>query len=322
MYMLTESAVTIFSRGKPHTFDRSDIDHETWAEVMDCLHHEAWGEAVDLLSPTKQVENFFEACGNVVVRDGQVLYNGEPIDSYATRKVLEFAREGLPFMPLLKFIDRVMQNPSYRAVQELYAFLEAGQLPLTPEGMFLAYKKVRKTEDGRYVDIHSGKFDNSPGVTVSMPRNMVDENPDRTCSAGLHVCSHSYLPHFGRGVWDVVVVVEVDPADVVAVPTDYDNAKMRVCKYRVLHELEGYKEDRNIFEDEPLWSDDENENEQETPAGEWIYRDEDESIRPQHENALVQVKLREGSIGPVVTADIWYWGINGHAGDIVAYRYV
>jgi hypothetical protein len=28
--------------------------------------------------------------------------------------------------------------------------------------------------------------------------------------------------------------VEVNPADVVAIPVDYNNAKMRVCKYKVL----------------------------------------------------------------------------------------
>jgi len=28
--------------------------------------------------------------------------------------------------------------------------------------------------------------------------------------------------------------VKIDPADVVAIPTDYNNAKMRICKYEVL----------------------------------------------------------------------------------------
>ncbi|UQJ95396.1 rIIB protein [Klebsiella phage CPRSB] len=84
-----------------------------------------------------------------------------------------------------------------------------------------------------YKDLATGKFDNSPGVTVSMPRNMVDEDKTRTCSTGLHVAAKSYLPHYGGGVGRVIQV-KVDPADVVAIPVDYNNAKMRVCRYKVM----------------------------------------------------------------------------------------
>jgi hypothetical protein len=33
------------------------------------------------------------------------------------------------------------------------------------------------------------------------------------------------------------MIVAVDPKDVVAVPTDYDNAKMRVCRYTIVGEV-------------------------------------------------------------------------------------
>jgi hypothetical protein len=96
----------------------------------------------------------------------------------------------------------------------------------------IAFKKIR--ED--YKDIFTGKFDNSPGQTVEVPRKMVDEDSARACSYGLHICSSSYLPLFGAMSGSRVVKVSVDPKDFVAVPSEYDDAKARVCKYTVLYD--------------------------------------------------------------------------------------
>ena len=72
-------------------------------------------------------------------------------------------------------------------------------------------------------------------TTLTMPRNKVDDNRDRTCSYGLHFCSMSYLPAYygGRGR---VLLVKIDPADVVSIPSDYDNAKGRAMRYQVVGE--------------------------------------------------------------------------------------
>lgn len=126
-----------------------------------------------------------------------------------------------------------MLNPSHRAVQELYSFLETGSMALTEDGYFLTYKKIREN----WTDIHSGTFDNSIGAKPYMPRNMVDENSEKTCSNGLHVCSYDYLSHFGGCDSNRVVLCKVNPKDVVAIPKDYSNTKMRVCEYEVLQEV-------------------------------------------------------------------------------------
>ena len=128
-----------------------------------------------------------------------------------------------------------MENPSLRAVEELYGFLEVCMLPITEDGHFLAYKKVRSD----FKDIYSGTMDNSVGQVLDMPRNSVDEDKDRTCSSGLHFCAKSYLSHFGS--WNSsgnrVVVVKINPRDVVAIPSDYNNAKGRTCRYEVVDVL-------------------------------------------------------------------------------------
>jgi hypothetical protein len=129
-------------------------------------------------------------------------------------------------------MHNLMANPSARAVSELYGFLEKGGMPITPDGYFLAYKKVR----ANYKDCHSGTMDNSVGKVVQMERNAVNDDKDITCSHGLHFCSRSYLDHFGG---DRIVIVKINPADVVSIPSDYNDAKGRACRYEVIGELAG-----------------------------------------------------------------------------------
>jgi hypothetical protein len=141
--------------------------------------------------------------------------------------------EDFPIEPLVLFMENLMSNPSKRAVDELYGFLEKNSLPITPEGHFLAYKKIRDD----YKDIYSGTMDNSVGQVLEMERNGVDDDKDRTCSSGLHFCSESYLPHFGTGHGNRVVILKINPRDVVSIPSDYNNAKGRACRYEVIGEL-------------------------------------------------------------------------------------
>lgn len=171
----------------------------------------------------------------ITVKGGHVLYKGEPVEPIISQRMVAMLDENQPMQYMVKFLDNLMQNPSYRATQNLYPFIEFGNNPITPDGCFLAYKAVREN----FFDIHSGKFDNSIGAKPSMPRNRVDENPNRTCSNGLHVCSFDYLPHFSHANGHVMVV-KVNPRDVVAIPADYNNTKMRVSEYEVVGEYKDY----------------------------------------------------------------------------------
>ena len=137
---------------------------------------------------------------------------------------------------MVNFMDNLYQNPSKRAVDELYGFLEKGNLPITPDGHFLAYKKVR--ED--YKDCHSGTMDNSIGQVVEMERYNVDDNKDNTCSTGLHFCSKDYLNSFGGAR---TVIVKINPRDVVSIPSDYNQTKGRACRYEVVGEIDADKVD-------------------------------------------------------------------------------
>jgi len=125
-----------------------------------------------------------------------------------------------------------MQNTSLRNIETLYDFMKSAGIPLTDDGCFLAYKFVGND----YKDCYSRTIDNSVGSVVKMDRNKVDDDPNRTCSRGLHVGNFEYSgsPSGDRRV----VICKVHPKDVVAIPVDYDAAKMRVCEYEVVGEVE------------------------------------------------------------------------------------
>ena len=214
-----------------------DTDHPKYKEALDCVRNRDWKTFVDIVNIAKQVQNYFSNSNSgVEIKDGLVTYNGETIHNTLTKRIISFIRDGLPYEPLVKFFNNLMDNPSSRAVNELYDFLEAGELPITEDGCFLAYKNVRSN----YFDIHSGTFRNQVGDVCEMPRNRVDEDKERTCSYGLHFCSIAYLPSFSDSDGGHTMIVKINPKDVVAIPADYNNTKGRTCRYEVVAE---YKDD-------------------------------------------------------------------------------
>ena len=230
-YIVTDESITVVVGGRPYTASKSNA---SFNELKNRIANQDFDGIEKLFNPIVAIASF--AKGNLVVSNNQVLYKGQPVHNYVVDKIISFMREGLPHQPLLNFLENLLANPSFRAVKELYGFLEYANLPITEDGCFLAYRKV--TND--YKDFYTGKFDNSVGVTVEVPRNEVDEDSNRTCSHGLHFCSQSYLSQYHGGDGRVVIV-KINPADVVAIPADYNNTKGRCCKYLVFSDCAGYE---------------------------------------------------------------------------------
>lgn len=226
-YILTENALTVFDdrvysvHAEDSRFDRA----------IELLRNGDFEELLILMQPVRAIKQFVSQTGAIVLENDVLKYKGTELHNYAANKIVQMATQGLPFEPLVNFLERIMANPSYRARNELYGFLEYGDLPITPDGHFLAYKRVRHD----YKDCHSGTYDNSVGQTVEMPRFDVDDDCNNTCSSGLHFCSIEYLKSF---YGDHTMVVKIDPADVVSIPTDYNNTKGRCCRYQVVGEVD------------------------------------------------------------------------------------
>ncbi len=175
--------------------------------------------------------------GSITFNDGKLFFEGEELHNAMVPIIIRLIRDGLSVQPLTNFLRNALENPSARAREEMYGFIEAGDMPVTPDGHFIAYKMVRSD----FMDIYTGTIDNSPGSTPKMKRNEVDPDKDRTCSYGLHFAALHYVRNGGYASFDNgdrMVAIKINPRDVVAIPSDYNNSKGRCCQYLVLKEID------------------------------------------------------------------------------------
>jgi len=225
-YIMQGNNVTIVVDGKPQTINDS---HVYFDEIMDAIRDDDEDAVREMIDVPTRITNYSR--GRVTVDSDVVYWDGEVMHNALSNKIVSMLKEGFDITPLANFMTNLMLNPSSRAVTELYGFLEKGNMPITSDGCFLAYKKVRDD----YKDVHSGTFDNSVGQRVRMERNQVDDVADNHCSNGLHFCSLDYLSSFGG---DRVMILKINPANVVSIPTDYNLTKGRTCAYEVIGEVE------------------------------------------------------------------------------------
>ena len=116
------------------------------------------------------------------------------------------------------------------SAEDLMDFIEKSDLPITNDGMIIGYKKVNKTAEGKFVDVHSGKIAQQVGSRVWMDVDGVDPSRNRSCSHGLHVANLGYLRGFSG---NHTLIVLVDPVNFIAVPHGETN-KCRVCSYDII----------------------------------------------------------------------------------------
>jgi hypothetical protein len=232
----TNGSITLYLKGECLTVA---TDHPNYQKILDSVKAGDFSNIENLVNVAKAVTQYTD--NRVTIDNGQIFYGGVLIHSTLTDRIIKMMVEGFKFDHMIKFLKNLMENPSKRAVDETYWFLENYGLPITDDGCFLAYKAVRHN----YTDIYSGKYDNSIGNVVSMPRNQVDDNYGADCSHGLHVGALDYVVgygHFKKGEpiaadGNRLLLVKVNPKDVVSVPKYEGHTKMRVCEYTVVNEI-------------------------------------------------------------------------------------
>jgi hypothetical protein len=185
----------------------------------------------------KEVVKATQTMEGIELRDGQVYFDGQPLDNAVIPVIRRYVRDDIDPSSLLNFLRRLMNNPSHRSVEQLWRFVESNDLSIDNDGFILFYKVV--TND--YKDKHTKTFDNRPGVEQSCHRNQVDDDPNAACSKGFHVGGWRYSGVGGEFYTqgDRIVICKVDPADVVSVPKDAQAGKCRVCKYTVVADYKG-----------------------------------------------------------------------------------
>jgi hypothetical protein len=249
--------ITVVLDGERHSINAGN---GLFSKALEAYKVNDWDAFIACVNPTIRLKSLYASYEGIEVKDGNLYVFGDPVHSTLATRVLSFLEAGLDCVHLFKFILKLNLNPSKRAVDELYTFLEHRALPITDNGNFLAYKAVR--ED--YTDKYTGKFLNTIDAVLEMPRNKVDDDKNVGCSYGFHAGTVEYAKDF-MGREGHLMIVEINPADVVSIPTDCQFQKLRTSKYKVVGEYEidltdplyASRFETDQDDDVDLWSDDE-----------------------------------------------------------------
>lgn len=240
-YILNNNGIVLFIDNKPLKFERGSMQYAKILEKFDLPEAEqdaAIREVIQKTSPNAEKNGF-------KISPESVSYLGEELPKSLADKVRAIHEEGLPLSLFEKFWQNLQLNPSSSSVRELYEFLSYKELPLTEDGCFLAYKgldsnfwSISGNKETKVISGQtnaSGKIFNGVGEKIEVRRWDVDDNRANHCSFGLHAGSLDYARGFSQGA---VVVVKINPKDVVSVPTDCKCQKCRVSAYEVVSVFE------------------------------------------------------------------------------------
>jgi hypothetical protein len=223
-FTLTNDTLVLVWEGKIYNIKK---DSPQFIHLRKALVEEHWNVIPNYLTVGSTLTKW--AKGRYTVSGEVVHFDGTPIPEELNKRILEMATANEDPTPIFNFWERLQRNPSWRSVQQLWAFLQHTNIPLTPDGCFLAYKAVNYD----YLDKHSRRVNNKPGTINKMPRNQISDDPTQTCHFGFHVGALGYVSSFGSGD-DKIIICKVDPEHVVCVPNDHSGQKMRVCEYEVI----------------------------------------------------------------------------------------
>src|SRR5947209_4617483 len=219
-----EAFVTAFVPNAERPLTASTASHPNFAEIVTGLKS-GDESVVDLFDVSQAVAKRFEYVSErVAVANGRVYFDGDEVDNSLTRQIVRFLEEDeSDFEALVNFMENVAANPNEHSREQLYEWLSRRDFTITPDGNLVGYKGVspdlKSIHSGPGIvngEAVNGRLDNSVGNTIEIARSKVQHDPATGCSSGLHVGTHAYAKSFGS----VTLQVEVNPRDVVSVPTD------------------------------------------------------------------------------------------------------
>jgi len=253
IYNPSTGSMTVLYNGESFSVDK---DHPNYKELLYSFQENDFSTFVDLTKVANGVKVYIQkdSSGNktgLELVDDKIYYNGKELHSTLVSRITGMKQEGHQIEYMMVFLENLLKNPSNRAVEELYDFLMNKNLPITEDGCFLAYKSVNRDFLAKHPgcnltlvqgEVIQNRINNAVGQVIECVRNEVDDERGHECSKGLHVGG---LQYSGPNGWyhsygDKVVIVKVNPADVVSVPKDHNAQKVRVCRYEVVEE---YKSD-------------------------------------------------------------------------------
>ena len=127
--------ITVVLQGKPYMMATTNPNFEKVLEAWKQSDEQA---LLDLFDQKVALQNYVD--GSIEIKDNKLFCDGEELHGHVVDRIFNHMEKGLDFKPLLRFIEKLQNNPSRRAVNELYSFLEHKNMPVTENGNFIAYK--------------------------------------------------------------------------------------------------------------------------------------------------------------------------------------
>lgn len=228
-YIIIPSSIIVYLNGELHTIHET---HEHFNEIKKLLESGSF----DIKTLIDKSGVIREYCGNEITVEGGIVYfNDKPIHNNITDRIFKMYKKGDDASALINFLKKVANNPNPKIMDQIDRFLQGVYIPIGVDGCLYAYKAIRPN----YTDIYSGKIDNSVGNIVKIDRKDVVDDNNIACGHGLHCGNLEYVKRYGGGKRgkNRLVVVRVDPENIVSVPKDHHFMKVRCCEYKVVSEV-------------------------------------------------------------------------------------
>lgn len=254
-YQITSSTVgrSIFASFSDGSVSVVPDTHPKFSKIANALNKNASEDRVrDLIDGSKRnAEKFAQLSERISLQGSKLYFDGDRLKGALSKHIIRMSSAGQDPAPFVSFMEKLATNPSEQSRNDLYRWLKDRDFTITDNGDFLAYKGVR--DDG--TSVHAGfairngvevndHVLNQVGDVISMPRSQVDGNAEVACSTGLHAGTWEYASQFSRGK---VLTVQINPRDVVSVPNDSNDQKLRVCRYVVVEAVSSALQS-------PVWS--------------------------------------------------------------------
>jgi hypothetical protein len=241
--------LVVFNPHQDPPIFEADSSHPHWKAILTGISNND-SSVFELFDVHGGMIKRLKALSDRIEYDGtNILFDGDVVDSALSDQIIRFIEQGVgDYGPLVKFWEKLAANPNEHSKDQLYRWLKTHNFTISDDGDIVGYKGVQvvwqdRTEnfrsihsgaafvDGKHVE---GQIPNAPETVVTMPRSEVQHDPTVGCHSGLHVGTWDYAKRFSQGA---VLEVHVNPRDVVSVPTDCHDAKIRCCRYKIVQKL-------------------------------------------------------------------------------------
>lgn len=252
-HIITPQTVSVMVMGTFRSIPRTHPNAESLiSAIKDDAPHDVISDLLDVRTYMDILtEGYVSLVRDVESSELQVMHQGTVVRQTIATRIIDSYNEGRPPIELLRFLNNIKANTSKLDIaDEIYDWVEAGNMPITEDGCLIAMKLVRND----YSSFHDHTFINTPGSWLEeQDRSRVVTDRSQCAAGGLHFCSPSYLPSFAsmNGASSAnsrIVVLKVNPADIAAIPTDYNFSKGRAFGYWVVGEVSDDDEIRRLFQ--------------------------------------------------------------------------